>query len=79
MSRPSIDPDTIQSGLEGWDSLIRDIINAIVDAPLPVKRYANVAALPNAANYDHCIVATLDEENLYFSVGGQWKRVSVDA
>lgn len=79
MSRPTIDPDAIQSGLEGWDALIRDIVNAISNAPFPIKRYQNVSALPSAANYDHCLVATIDEENLYFSRAGVWKRVTVEA
>lgn len=77
MARPSIDPTTLVNGQEGWDAVLRDIVNALTQEPLPVAQYANLAALPDAALYDRCMATTSDDDALYWSVGGAWKEVTV--
>ncbi len=75
MTRPNIDPASLVSGMEGWDAVLRDIVAALVSTPLPVPRYAEVAALPAAGSYDGCLACVEDTGELYFSKGGSWELV----
>jgi hypothetical protein len=76
MSRPAINPADLNSGMEGWDALLRDYISALVSRPMPVAEYADFASLPAPGNYDRCIVATVSPAKLWFSAGGVWKEVA---
>ncbi len=75
MTRPSPDPTELVSGQEGWDANVRDLFSSIVSAPMPLKRYANFAALPDATLYEDCIACTADHK-LWFSNGTAWVEVS---
>lgn len=77
MSRPNIDPAQLQNGMESWDSVLRDIVQAIAKRPFPVVEYADVASLPSAGSYDRCLAATISPQKLWFSQSGVWKEVSL--
>lgn len=77
MSRPSPDPATLANGMESWDAYLRDLLNSILKAPLPVHEVANFAALPAAGSYDRCLACTIDTNKLWFSSGGTWREVSL--
>lgn len=77
MARPNIDPSQLQSGMEGWDALLRDMLTAIAKAPFPVAEYANTGALPAANLYDGCLATTPSPRKLWFSNGTVWKEVSL--
>lgn len=79
MSRPAPDPTAIQSTVESWDALVRDLFAAIVSQPFPVKEYANLAAFPSAGSFDRCLACAVDTNKLYFSKAGAWKEVTVAA
>lgn len=76
MTRPTITPADLVSGMESWDALLRDILAAISVTPTPVPEYADFASLPDAASYDRCLVTTADDDALYFSKGGVWEEVA---
>lgn len=76
MTRPTIDPTSLVSNMQGWDALLRDILNALATTPLPVPQVADFASLPAAGSYDRCICATIDTNKLWFSDGTAWKEVS---
>lgn len=77
MTRPTIDPSVFQSGIEGWDALLRDVITRIASTPFPVAQFANAAALPAAGSYDRCLATTIDNNKLWFSNGTIWKEVTL--
>lgn len=77
MTRPNIDPTKLVSTQEGWDALLRDILTAIVKAPLPIHQVANASALPDPTTFDRCVVTTIDTNKLWFSNGTDWKEVSL--
>jgi len=58
MARPNFSPVLLDSGTEGWDAEVDDNFAAakevFQDGPIPLKEYANVGALPAAAQYDRC-------------------------
>lgn len=72
MARPT--PNSISSGLNGWDADVGDNFDIIFDAPIPLAHYANVGALPAAASYDECI-AIVDDDSLYYSDGSAWNQL----
>lgn len=76
MTRPNIDPTTLVTGMEAWDAVLRDMLTAILKAPMPVHQVANAAALPAATSYDRCLVCTIDTNKLWFSDGATWKEVA---
>ena len=76
MSRPLPDPTTLVSGMEAWDAVLRDMLTAILKAPLPVHQVANAAALQAATAYDRRLVCTIDTNKLWFSNGTIWKEVA---
>jgi len=79
MARPNPNPAALVNGQEGWDAHLRDLITAILKAPLPVAEYADFAALPAATSFDRCMAATVDTNKLYFSNGAVWKEVTLVA
>lgn len=74
-TRPT--PDTITSGMMSWDASVTANFNLIFQTPLPLARYANAAALPAAADYEHCLCIQLDTGALKYSDGSAWKTVTV--
>lgn len=77
MTRPILTPADLVSGMEGWDAFLRDILAAIVAAPLPVVAYANLAAFPAAGSYDGCLALATDTGKLHFSKAGTWREVQL--
>lgn len=76
MTRPNIDPTQIVSGIEGWDALLRDMLDAMLKKPIPVPQYPDFASLPTATSYDRCMATTVDTNKLWFSDGSTWREVS---
>lgn len=78
MARPTRIP--IDDGVNDWDALINDNLEAIFDGPLPVHASAslteaNVESTFPAASYDRCIVwvnHSVVGYTLYWSDGTSW-------
>lgn len=77
MTRPDLDPSVLQSNIEAWDSLLRDLLTAGFRSPFAVAEFANFAALPPATSYDRCLATTVSDSKLWFSSGGTWKEVTL--
>jgi hypothetical protein len=75
MARPTPDSSSLVNGQEGWDAVLRDLIDAMLKRPFPVAEYADFASLPAAASYDRCLACTSDTDTLYWSTGGAWVAV----
>lgn len=73
MPRPT--PDTISSGLSGWDASVRQNFSLVFSTPMPPASYANFAALPAAGSYADCVAVLADEHVLVFSDGTNWHRM----
>lgn len=76
MTRPTF--TDLEQGLEAWAAYINDMRDALVDAPFPIKEYADVASLPAAGSYDRCLAVTTDTSELWYSDGTSWRTVSDD-
>ena len=73
MARPAVSP--VEHGTESWDTTINDNSDIMLDGPFPIKEVANIAALPAAASFDRCLVATTDSSTLWISDGAVWKAI----
>lgn len=61
-------------GLQGWDTVLNDNHAILRDGPLPIKEYANEAALPATGAVDRCL-ALVNGPNgwsIYLNDGTQW-------
>lgn len=76
MARPAPDPASLVNQQEGWDANLRDLLTAILSNPLPLARYTNEAALPDATQYEDCIAVTEDHK-LWFSNGTTWLEATL--
>ena len=76
MARPVFNAADLQSGEQGWDAKLRDMIAAILNNPFPVHEVANEAARPPANQFARCLVTTADNNKLWFSNGTTWREVT---
>lgn len=71
MARPS--KNTVNHGVEDWDTAINDNFSLIFDTPIPIAIYSSVSAFPAAASYEDCIAVAQDTDQAYISDGSTWK------
>lgn len=59
MTRPTYTPTAIASAIEAWDAVVTDNFNhtadTLINNPVPLAKYANVAALPAFGSFDQCL------------------------
>lgn len=79
MARPT--RDTVQSGVNGWDSTLNDNLIKLFDRPLAIHEHtgdeSDLASTFAAASYDNCLVwvnHTVDGWTLYHSDGSTWDK-----
>lgn len=74
MSRPDLTAD-IAAGYEAWEAWWNDFKDGLVDAPFPIKEYANLAALAavDPSTMDRCLAVTADTGELWISDGSSWR------
>ncbi len=87
MSRPTLTPPTIQTGMENWDAEVQDGFDAVRDTlagptPMPVPEHSgdesDLDATFPPAQYDRCLVMvnhSVSGWSLYMSTGAAWARV----
>lgn len=76
MTRPAF--TDLTQGLEAWAAWINDMKDAMVDAPFPIKEYADFATLAavSASSYDRCLAVTTDTGELWLSDGTAWRLLA---
>ena len=73
----------IDTSKTGWNADAEDNFRNMFDLPYPLARYANMAALPAANAYDHCLCVVQDYDGngnpmLMWSTGSAWVPVMGD-
>ena len=75
MARPAL--TAVVQGVEGWDTIINDNFDKLVEAPFPVVQHTGTTttleAAFAAADYEDCLVMLNNQ--LYFSNGTTWAAV----
>ena len=70
---------TINTQAEGWDSALKDNIDTILDAPFPIFRDINLAAIQinyPANEFEQCLTLAEDSGYIYLSDGTNWIRLT---
>lgn len=73
MSKPAL--VDISHGQQSWDTTVNANMAKLTGAPIPIKEYANLAALLAAGpapTHDHCLAVTTSPAMLWISTGTGW-------
>lgn len=66
--------EDVEHGQEGWDATLNANKDKLVNAPIPIKEYADYAALSAVApgSNDRCLAVTASPPMLWISTGTGW-------